>query len=147
MRKLHFVLGSLDEEVTFSDTSIRQENLSAISLYTYLLISGWYDKLPCGQIFIVLLAPDALSMCLFCLRVDPALYIHHHQYLTDHVGVIGNKRDLSVKSYLRSTIGDKRLSNLSLMHLRGHVQVDLNMLIGDFSLTYTSEQQWIIHHV
>jgi hypothetical protein len=38
-----------------------------------------------------------------------------------------------VKSYLRSTIGDERLSNLSLMHVHRHVQVDLNMIIDDFS--------------
>ena len=32
-------------------------------------------------------------------------------------------------SYLRSTIGDERLSNLSLVHVHRHVQVDLNMII------------------
>ena len=38
-----------------------------------------------------------------------------------------------VKSYLRSTMGDERLSNLSHMHIHGHVQVDLNMIFDDFS--------------
>jgi hypothetical protein len=38
-----------------------------------------------------------------------------------------------VNSYLRSTIGDERLSNLLLMHIHIHVQVDLNMIIDDFS--------------
>ena len=39
-----------------------------------------------------------------------------------------------VKSYLRSTMGDERLSNLSLMHIHRHVQVDLDMIIDDFFL-------------
>jgi hypothetical protein len=38
-----------------------------------------------------------------------------------------------VKSYLGSTIGDGRLPNLSLMHIHRHVQVDLDMIIDDFS--------------
>jgi len=38
-----------------------------------------------------------------------------------------------VKSYLRSTIGDERLSNLSLIHVHRHVHVDLNVIIDDFS--------------
>jgi hypothetical protein len=33
-----------------------------------------------------------------------------------------------MKFYLRSTIGDERLSNLSLMHIHRHVQVDLDMI-------------------
>jgi hypothetical protein len=36
-----------------------------------------------------------------------------------------------VKSYLRSTIGDEWPSNLSLIHIHRHVQVD--MIIDDFS--------------
>ena len=47
-------------------------------------------------------------------------------------------RDLSVQmrrmnSYLRSTIGDERLSNLSLMHIHKHVQVNLDMILEDIS--------------
>ena len=38
------------------------------------------------------------------------------------------------KSYLRSTIGDERLSNLSLMHIHRHVQVDLNVITDDCSI-------------
>ena len=37
-----------------------------------------------------------------------------------------------VKSYFRSTIGDERLSNLSLMHIHRHVQIDLDMIIDAF---------------
>ena len=40
------------------------------------------------------LTPDSLNMCLFFLRVNPALYIHHHQYLTYNASVIGNKREI-----------------------------------------------------
>ena len=39
----------------------------------------------------------------------------------------------SERPYLRSTIGDERLSNLLLMHIHIHVQVNLNMIIDDFS--------------
>ena len=38
-----------------------------------------------------------------------------------------------VKSYLRSTMGDERLSNLSLMHIHRHVQVDLDMITDGFA--------------
>jgi hypothetical protein len=37
-----------------------------------------------------------------------------------------------VKSYLRSTMDDEQLHNLSLMHIHRHVQVDLAMTIDDF---------------
>jgi len=57
--------------------------------------------------------------------------------LTMSVSSATNERYFSairrVKSYLKSTIGDKWLSNLSLMHIHRYVQVDLNMIIGDFS--------------
>jgi len=56
-----------------------------------------------------------------------------------------------VTSFLRSTMGYERLTNLSLMHIHRHVQVDLDMSIDDFvsrrngrldfSKTYTSEKQ------
>jgi N-glycosylase/DNA lyase len=69
-----------------------------------------------------------------------------YQYLTDNVGVIAtSERSFSsmrrVKSYLRSTMGNERLSNLSLMHIHRHAQVDLNMIIDNFSKTYTGEKQ------
>ena len=37
-----------------------------------------------------------------------------------------------MKSYLRSTIGEDRLSILSLMHIHKYVQADLEMIIDDF---------------
>jgi hypothetical protein len=38
-----------------------------------------------------------------------------------------------MKSYLWSTIGNERLSNLSLMHIHRHVQVDLDMILENIS--------------
>ena len=45
---------------------------------------------------------------------------------TNEISFRVNRR---VQSYLRSTMGDERLSNLSLMHIHRHVQVDLYMFI------------------
>jgi hypothetical protein len=64
-------------------------------------------------------------------------YIQHHQYLlTMQVSSATSMGSFSalrrVKSYLRSTMNDERLSNLSLMHIHRHVQVDLVMIIDDF---------------
>jgi hypothetical protein len=37
-----------------------------------------------------------------------------------------------MKSYLRSTMGDERLSNLSLLHVHWHLNVDVDTAINDF---------------
>ena len=67
----------------------------------------------------------------------PAIYTIISILLTMPVSSATSERSFSamrrVKSYLRSTIGDERLSNLLLMHIHIHVQVDLNMIIDDFS--------------
>jgi len=38
-----------------------------------------------------------------------------------------------MKFYIRSTIGDERLPNLSLMHVHRHVLVELDMILEDIS--------------
>ena len=37
-----------------------------------------------------------------------------------------------IKSYLRSTMGDERLSNLSLLHIHRHLNVDVGASITNF---------------
>jgi hypothetical protein len=77
---------------------------------------------------------------------ETATYTWLYQYLTDNVGVIATS-EISfsamrrVKSYLRSTMGNERLPNLLLMHIHKHVQVDLDMIIDNFSKTYSGEKQ------
>ena len=67
----------------------------------------------------------------------PDIYTIISILLTMFVSSATSERSFSairrVKSYLRSTIGDERLSNLSLMHMHRHVHVDLNVIIDDFS--------------
>jgi len=67
----------------------------------------------------------------------PAIYTIISILLTMAVSSVTSERSFSVmrrvKSYLRSTIGNERLSNLSLMNIHRHVQFDLNTIIDDFS--------------
>lgn len=44
-----------------------------------------------------------------------------------------------MESYLRLTIGDERLSNLSPMYIHRKCASDLDVIIDDFSQTYTSD--------
>jgi len=51
------------------------------------------------------------------------LYVHHHQYLTDIAGVIGNKREIfqcneTREILLKVDYSDEGLSILSLMHMQ-----------------------------
>ena len=83
--------------------------------------------------------PERLLDTLHATNRDlyPAIYTIISILLTTSVSSATSERSLSamrrVKSYLRSTIGNERLSNLSLMHVHRHVQVDVNMIIDDFS--------------
>ena len=83
--------------------------------------------------------PERLLNTLHAINRDlyPAIYTIISIILTMSVSSATSERSFSamrrVKSYLRSTIGDEQLSNLSLMHIHRHVQVDLNIIIGDFS--------------
>ena len=79
---------------------------------------------------------------------ETATYTWLYQYLTENVGVIAtSERSFSamrrVKSYLRSTMGNERLPNLLLMHIHRHVQVDLDMIIDNFSKTYSGEKHGV----
>ena len=68
-------------------------------------------------------------------------YIQQHLYLFYNVGFIGNKREIFQFNETREiplNMGDERLSNLSLMHIHRHVQVDLDMIINDF----VSRRNW-----
>ena len=70
--------------------------------------------------------------CVLC----PAIYSIISFLLTMSVSSQTSERSFSamrhVKSYLRSTIGDEPMSNLSLMHIHKHVQVELDIIIDDF---------------
>ena len=83
--------------------------------------------------------PERLLNTLHATNRDlyPAIYTIISILLTMSVSSATSDRSFSamrrVKSYLRSTIGDERLSNLLLMHIHIHVQVNLNMIIDDFS--------------
>ena len=67
----------------------------------------------------------------------PAIYNIISILLTMPVSSATSERSFSptrrMKFYLRSTVGDERLSNLSLMHIHRHVQIDLDMILGDIS--------------
>jgi hypothetical protein len=83
--------------------------------------------------------PERLLDTLHATNRDlyPDIYTIISILLTMSVSSAISERSFSairrVKSYLRSTIGDERLSNLSLMHMHRHVHVDLNVIIDDFS--------------
>ena len=71
---------------------------------------------------------------------DPDLYPSIYRIicilLTMPVSSATSERSFSamqcVKSYLRSTMGDERLSNLSLLHVHRHLNVDVDTAINDF---------------
>ena len=86
-----------------------------------------------------------ISQCLLdtlCNATNRDLYLAIYTIisilLTMPVSSTTSERSFSAmrleKSYLRSTIGDERLSNLSLMHIHRHVQVDLNVITDDCSI-------------
>jgi len=88
-------------------------------------------------------------------------YIEHHQYLTDNIGVISNKREIFQCNKTREVllkVDHGRWTTVQLityMHLHSDVQVDLDMITDefvsrnnrllDFSYTYANEKHWIIH--
>ena len=67
----------------------------------------------------------------------PVIYNIISILLTMPVSSATSERSFSptrrMKFYLRSTVGDERLSNLSLMHIHRHVQIDLDMILGGIS--------------
>jgi hypothetical protein len=67
----------------------------------------------------------------------PAIYNIISILLTIPVSSVTSERSFNamrrVQSLLWSTMGDKRLSNVSVVHIHRHVQVDLDMIIDDFS--------------
>ena len=65
-------------------------------------------------------------------------YAQHHQYLTDNVDVIDNKREIFQRNETREIlrkVDHRRLTTVQLityMHLHRDEQVDLDMIIDDF---------------
>ena len=82
--------------------------------------------------------PDRLLDLLNLTNADlyPSVYKIIWILLTMPVSSATSERSFSamrrVKSYLRSTMGDERLSNLSLLHIHRHMNVDIDATIVDF---------------
>ncbi|XP_063416002.1 zinc finger MYM-type protein 1-like [Mytilus trossulus] len=82
--------------------------------------------------------PDRLLGVLNVTNADlyPSVYRIIWILLTMPVSSATSERSFSamrrVKSYLRSTMGDERLSNLSLLHIHRHLNVDIDASITDF---------------
>jgi hypothetical protein len=82
--------------------------------------------------------PERLIAVLNATNVD--LYPSIHRILaillTMPVSSATSERSFSamrrIKSYLRSTMGDERLSNLSLMHVHRQIPVEIDKVLSEF---------------
>jgi hypothetical protein len=101
----------------------------------------YMDDIECWKIRWALVdeKPERLLDTLHATNHDlyPAIYTIIGILLTTSASSATSDRSFCairrVKFHLRSTIGDERLSNLSLMHIHRHVHVDLHVIINDFS--------------